>query len=175
MSFGLFATALSNCHNKKVKCLCASQRLLIYLTSKVTRAQKHRHSQILSGVINTLEITKAMKVPAKAYFESLKQHNSLNASSSQLLNNAAKAMTTAPNAASHTSNGPAKVDTIQAVHCPTCGRAAERRYSAKSMQVRTQCSSCDYLMVTCAKTGRVIESYAPSFSPMAFSARLAAS
>jgi len=56
-------------------------------------------------------------------------------------------------------------DRVQYVHCPTCGSSAERYYLAAEGRVRTQCSHCDYLMVMCEKTGRVIEAYAPSFSP----------
>ncbi|TAE54161.1 MAG: replication restart DNA helicase PriA, partial [Nostocales cyanobacterium] len=26
---------------------------------------------------------------------------------------------------------------------------------------RTQCSTCDYLMINCTRTGRVVEAYAP--------------
>ena len=55
--------------------------------------------------------------------------------------------------------------TEQRVHCPTCGSSAERYHLADSKRIRTQCARCDYLMVSCAKTGRVIEAYAPSFSP----------
>lgn len=123
---------------------------------------------------------KTMKVPARTLFESFKQNASSNASSSQLLNNAAKAILTSPASAKSASAKSAsaksmQADVVQTVHCPTCGSAAERRYSTKTGQVRTQCDHCDYLMVSCAKTGRVIESYSPSFSPMAFSSRLAAS
>lgn len=55
--------------------------------------------------------------------------------------------------------------TVQRVHCPTCGRSAERYHLLESARIRTQCAHCDYLMVACAKTGSVIEAYAPSFSP----------
>lgn len=55
---------------------------------------------------------------------------------------------------------------VQRVHCPTCGRHAERYHQQGT--VRTQCSHCDYLMTICSETGRVIESYAPSFTPAAF-------
>jgi hypothetical protein len=30
--------------------------------------------------------------------------------------------------------------------------------------VRTQCGVCDYLMITCATTGKVVEAYAPGIS-----------
>jgi ribosomal protein S27E len=48
---------------------------------------------------------------------------------------------------------------LEIVRCPNCGSLAERYYSAT--QQRLQCDHCDYLMATCAKTGRVIEAYAP--------------
>jgi predicted RNA-binding Zn-ribbon protein involved in translation (DUF1610 family) len=54
-----------------------------------------------------------------------------------------------------------KAQIIQAVHCPTCGKAAERHYLLNSHLTRTQCPSCDYLMISCSLTGRVIEAYAP--------------
>lgn len=88
---------------------------------------------------------KAMERPAKSFLKSL------------LLNDAKK--TTVP----------AKV---QRVHCPTCGSSAERYHLLDDGMTRTQCSSCDYLMILCTETGRVIESYSPSFVP---SAALAAS
>ena len=58
--------------------------------------------------------------------------------------------------------------TVQRVHCPTCGSSAERYHLLESESIRTQCSHCDYLMISCAKTGNVIEAYAPSFSPSTF-------
>lgn len=46
--------------------------------------------------------------------------------------------------------------------CPNCGSTkAERHCVADLKLIRTQCPSCDYLMVTCASTGKVIEAYAP--------------
>ncbi|MGC1307249.1 MAG: hypothetical protein WA885_08475 [Phormidesmis sp.] len=84
-----------------------------------------------------------MERPAKSFLESL------------LLNDARKTVTPA---------------TVQRVHCPTCGSPAERYHLPESGTVRTQCSHCDYLMTICAETGRVIEAYAPSFSPAAFAA-----
>jgi len=47
---------------------------------------------------------------------------------------------------------------VQTVRCPNCGRPAER---FQLQLVRTQCPTCDYLMITSATTGRVIEAYAP--------------
>ncbi len=63
-----------------------------------------------------------------------------------------------------------KVDTNQAavsaiaIYCPNCGRSAERFYSLAEQLTRTQCGHCDYLMVTCERTGNVIEAYAPGYS-----------
>lgn len=47
------------------------------------------------------------------------------------------------------------------VNCPNCGGDAERHHLAESGVVRTQCPHCDYLMITCHHTGKVIEAYAP--------------
>lgn len=47
----------------------------------------------------------------------------------------------------------------QTIHCPNCGSFAERFYRIEITQ--TQCHSCDYLMITCSQTGRVLEAYAP--------------
>lgn len=49
----------------------------------------------------------------------------------------------------------------QQVHCPNCGHLAERYHLEADHLVRTQCGACDYLMITCSKTGKVIEAYAP--------------
>ncbi len=48
----------------------------------------------------------------------------------------------------------------QTVRCPNCGNIGERRYLHSNL-VRTQCPHCDYLMVSCSETGRVIEAYSP--------------
>ena len=50
--------------------------------------------------------------------------------------------------------------TTQIIHCPNCGASATRCITEHNIQ-RTSCMRCDYLMVQCAKTGRVIEAYAP--------------
>lgn len=58
------------------------------------------------------------------------------------------------------------MQTVQTIHCPNCGSHAERHHFSGSGVVRTQCPACDYLMVTCSRTGRVIEAYAPGiFAP----------
>ncbi|NJN30241.1 MAG: replication restart DNA helicase PriA [Synechococcales cyanobacterium RM1_1_8] len=50
---------------------------------------------------------------------------------------------------------------VQRVCCPNCGCAtAERHYLPTYRIIRTQCGSCDYLLVT-GETGNVIEAYAP--------------
>ncbi|MBD2579419.1 replication restart DNA helicase PriA [Oscillatoria sp. FACHB-1406] len=54
--------------------------------------------------------------------------------------------------------------TIVKVCCPNCGSRAERHYIKPSSIVQTQCSTCDYLMVSCARTGRVVEAYAPGIA-----------
>ncbi len=45
--------------------------------------------------------------------------------------------------------------------CPNCGSAAERHTIPSRQLVRTQCATCDYLLIACQKTGRIIECYAP--------------
>lgn len=52
-------------------------------------------------------------------------------------------------------------ETMQMVRCPNCGELAERHHLSGSHITRTQCASCDYLMILCTKTGRVLEAYAP--------------
>lgn len=49
----------------------------------------------------------------------------------------------------------------QMVHCPNCGSPAERHRCPEQRVTRTQCSHCDYLLITCTESGRVIEAYAP--------------
>ncbi|MCT7956839.1 replication restart DNA helicase PriA [Laspinema palackyanum] len=56
------------------------------------------------------------------------------------------------------------MQTLQAIRCPNCGSLAERYYFSKRDFSQTQCPSCDYLMVSCVTTGRVVEAYAPGLS-----------
>lgn len=49
----------------------------------------------------------------------------------------------------------------QAIRCPNCGSHAERHFIEDSQLTRTQCPSCDYLMITCSQTAKVIEAYSP--------------
>ena len=53
---------------------------------------------------------------------------------------------------------------IQTVHCPNCGKSAERHHLNDQQLTRTQCSDCDYLMIVCQRTGKVIEAYAPGIN-----------
>jgi uncharacterized Zn finger protein (UPF0148 family) len=53
------------------------------------------------------------------------------------------------------------MQTCYTIHCPNCGRPAERTFLHQERVSRTQCPSCDYLMVQCLDSGRVIEAYAP--------------
>lgn len=54
--------------------------------------------------------------------------------------------------------------TITEIRCPNCGSPAERHQLKSDQLTRTQCSTCDYLMITCSKTGNVIEAYAPGIA-----------
>lgn len=56
------------------------------------------------------------------------------------------------------------MNSVQTVTCPNCGSPAERHHLHSSKLTRTQCPTCDYLMVTCATTGKVIEAYAPGIA-----------
>jgi len=60
---------------------------------------------------------------------------------------------------------------MQTVRCPNCGSHAERHYLLNSQLTRTQCDNCDYLMITCTRTGRVIEAYAPGIYPSRLAGR----
>lgn len=53
------------------------------------------------------------------------------------------------------------MQSIYNICCPNCGSAAERHYIFDSQITRTQCPTCDYLMISCTRTGKVIEAYAP--------------
>lgn len=50
------------------------------------------------------------------------------------------------------------------IRCPNCGAHGERDYIDIHHLTRTQCPSCDYLMITCSRTGKVIEAYAPGIN-----------
>ena len=49
----------------------------------------------------------------------------------------------------------------QDIHCPNCGEHAEKYHSLETKTIRTSCYHCDYLLVQCSETGKVIEAYAP--------------
>jgi hypothetical protein len=51
------------------------------------------------------------------------------------------------------------------INCSNCGSdRAERHYISDLELVRSQCPACDYLLVTCAASGKVIEAYAPGIA-----------
>jgi hypothetical protein len=52
-------------------------------------------------------------------------------------------------------------NTVFEICCPNCGSCAERHFLTSDQLIRTQCPSCDYLMITCSETGKVVEAYAP--------------
>jgi ribosomal protein S27AE len=51
--------------------------------------------------------------------------------------------------------------TVQQVRCPNCGSFAERHHLLEHHLTRTACPRCDYLLISCSRTGNVVESYAP--------------
>ena len=55
------------------------------------------------------------------------------------------------------------MQTRQIVRCPNCGSHAERNFLANHI-TQTQCAVCDYLMVNCSRTGKVVEAYAPGIA-----------
>jgi RNase P subunit RPR2 len=51
---------------------------------------------------------------------------------------------------------------ITQIICPNCGSPSAERHNILERQLsRTQCRECDYLLVTCQRTNRVLEAYAP--------------
>jgi hypothetical protein len=51
--------------------------------------------------------------------------------------------------------------------CPNCGAKAYKtclESDSTHQIIQTSCPSCDYLMVSCALTGKVVEAYAPGLS-----------
>jgi RNase P subunit RPR2 len=51
---------------------------------------------------------------------------------------------------------------ITKIICPNCGSPSAERHNIVERELsRTQCQDCDYLLVTCQRTNRVIEAYAP--------------
>lgn len=53
-----------------------------------------------------------------------------------------------------------KTPAVQSIHCPNCGSFAKRQ-SLASEKTQTECPTCDYFMLTCSRTGSVLEAYAP--------------
>ncbi len=56
-----------------------------------------------------------------------------------------------------------KITNLQIIHCPNCGDRANK-YIIDNSLIRTSCEHCDYLLVQCSETGKVIEAYAPGLS-----------
>ncbi|AFZ37718.1 hypothetical protein Sta7437_4245 [Stanieria cyanosphaera PCC 7437] len=57
-----------------------------------------------------------------------------------------------------------KMNKLQIIRCPNCGDLAERSHCTQSRIRRTSCGSCDYLLIQCLDTARVIEAYAPGIT-----------
>lgn len=53
------------------------------------------------------------------------------------------------------------MNSLQIIRCPNCGDLAERANCTENKIQRTSCGNCDYLLVQCLETGKVIEAYAP--------------
>ncbi|BAY83534.1 hypothetical protein NIES267_30230 [Calothrix parasitica NIES-267] len=62
----------------------------------------------------------------------------------------------------------------QMVRCPNCGKLARRERfnkllsdylnSSEKAVIKTECKSCDYLMIMGSYDGKVLEAYAPGIS-----------
>jgi NAD-dependent SIR2 family protein deacetylase len=51
--------------------------------------------------------------------------------------------------------------TLEQVRCPNCGKIASREYFPSHRIKQTACPACDYFLMSCALTGKVLECYAP--------------
>lgn len=56
---------------------------------------------------------------------------------------------------------PPHVLSKQTIHCPNCGSHAVRQQCLieKEIVTETACPVCDYLLVNCQRTGKVVDSY----------------
>ncbi|TVQ47259.1 MAG: replication restart DNA helicase PriA [Gloeocapsa sp. DLM2.Bin57] len=59
-----------------------------------------------------------------------------------------------------------KTQVIIEVCCPNCGAQAQKTILDNKI-VQTSCPKCDYLLISCLHTGKVVEAYAPGliFTP----------
>jgi hypothetical protein len=55
----------------------------------------------------------------------------------------------------------ARTQIVETIFCPNCGKKAHNYHILPEEILRTSCRSCDYLMIKCARSGKVIEAYAP--------------
>ncbi len=55
-----------------------------------------------------------------------------------------------------------QIATQQTIRCPNCGSLADRWHYQD--QTQTECAVCDYLMITCSRSGNVLEAHAPGLS-----------
>ena len=53
---------------------------------------------------------------------------------------------------------------IQAIRCSNCGNHAKKQFHVQLQVIETSCPVCDYLLVSCSRTGNVLEAYAPGLS-----------
>jgi ribosomal protein S27AE len=53
---------------------------------------------------------------------------------------------------------------LTTIICPNCGSPTAERHLLADRLSRTQCRDCDYLLVTCQRTHRVVEAYAPGIN-----------
>jgi predicted RNA-binding Zn-ribbon protein involved in translation (DUF1610 family) len=54
--------------------------------------------------------------------------------------------------------------TIQTINCPNCGSSAKRIHYRDRGITEIACPVCDYLLIKCSRTCRVLEAYAPGIA-----------
>lgn len=47
------------------------------------------------------------------------------------------------------------------INCPNCGKKAYRTVLKDQKIIEISCQKCDYLLISCLNTGRIVEAYAP--------------
>jgi len=49
----------------------------------------------------------------------------------------------------------------QIIHCPNCGNSAHKSEIPHQNLISIDCPSCDYLIIRCPYSAKVLEAYAP--------------
>ena len=54
--------------------------------------------------------------------------------------------------------------TTQTINCPNCGSSARKIHYLDKNITEIACPVCDYLLIKCSQTCRVLEAYAPGIA-----------